>query len=122
MATPTLRIFHGIPVPPRIATETVAVLAVRGVGKTYFMLKLTEQLMEFQVQVCWIDAMGVASGLRSSADGKRAGYPIKILGGDHADIPLVPTAGAIVFDVGWNPSRLPGEDSVELHLSVGFPF
>jgi outer membrane protein assembly complex protein YaeT len=35
---------------------------------------------------------------------------------------LYTPAGAIVFDVGWNPSRLPGEDSVELHLSVGFPF
>jgi outer membrane protein assembly complex protein YaeT len=35
---------------------------------------------------------------------------------------LYTPAGAIVFDVGWNPSREPGEDSVELHLSVGFPF
>lgn len=31
-------------------------------------------------------------------------------------------AGALVTDVGWNPSREEGESAVELHLSIGFPF
>ncbi len=31
-------------------------------------------------------------------------------------------AGAFVVDVGWNPSREEGEEPVEVHLSIGFPF
>lgn len=31
-------------------------------------------------------------------------------------------AGALVVDVGWNPSPRAGEYPVELHISVGFPF
>jgi outer membrane protein assembly complex protein YaeT len=31
-------------------------------------------------------------------------------------------AGAIVVDVAWNRRRLGGEDAVQVHLSIGFPF
>jgi outer membrane protein assembly factor BamA len=31
-------------------------------------------------------------------------------------------AGALVVDVGWNPSREEDESPVELHISIGFPF
>jgi outer membrane protein insertion porin family len=31
-------------------------------------------------------------------------------------------AGPISADVGWNPDRKSGEDSVEFHFSIGFPF
>ncbi len=54
---------------------------------------------------------------------------------DHRDIDLDETrwsvggglryytpAGPIAADVGWNPDRKSGEDSVEFHFSIGFPF
>ena len=37
-------------------------------------------------------------GLRSSRDGKSPGYPIIVLGGDHEDIPILPTSGTAVAD------------------------
>lgn len=36
---------------------------------------------------------GVWWGLRSSADGKAAGFPVAVFGGDHADIPVSDHAG-----------------------------
>ena len=37
--------------------------------------------------------------MRSSADGKKPGLPIPIFGGLHGDIPLEPTAGALIADL-----------------------
>lgn len=38
-------------------------------------------------------------GLRSSADGRKPGLPVVILGGEHADAPLEPTSGEVVADL-----------------------
>jgi len=46
-----------------------------------------------------LDPTGVWWGLRTSADGKTAGYPVVIFGGDHADVPLEETAGTLIADV-----------------------
>lgn len=107
MAYPPLRVFEGFTIPAKIVTETIGVLAVKGAGKTYFELKLAEQFLEIGAPICWLDAMGIAHGLRSSADGKKKGFNIPIIGGDHADIPLVPTAGAVVAEfIASQPDRL----------------
>lgn len=56
----------------------------------------------------WVDPVGAAFGFRSSADGKKPGLPIVILGGDHGDIPLTPETGEQVakFIVSENVSIL----------------
>jgi len=41
----------------------------------------------------------VPRALRSSADGKSAGLPVYVFGGDHGDLPLERSAGALIADV-----------------------
>jgi DNA helicase HerA-like ATPase len=50
-------------------------------------------------QVVIMDPKGDWWGLRSSADGKSAGLPITLMGGKHGDVPLEPTAGALIADL-----------------------
>jgi DNA helicase HerA-like ATPase len=64
-----------------------------------------------------VDPTGAWWGLRSSRDGKGAGFPILVLGGDHGDLPLPALGGAAV-------ARLLTEQRVNLiadtsQLSVG---
>jgi hypothetical protein len=44
--------------------------------------------------VAIVDPLGVWWGLRASADGRRAGYPVVVFGGRHADVKLTPEMGA----------------------------
>lgn len=84
-------------VPRSLATQTVAVLARKGAGKTYTMKRIAEALLGAGVQVIAIDAVGVWYGLRLAADGARASrFQVPVLGGWRGDIDLAPTAGALV--------------------------
>lgn len=85
--------------PLDAATETIAIVARRGAGKTYTARKLTEGLLLAGIPVCVIDPIGVWWGLRSSDDGKGDGLPIYILGGERADAPLTPESGEVVADM-----------------------
>ena len=60
---------------------------------------LVEELLDSLIQVVVLDPVGVWWGLRASKSGTDAGYPIAVLGGQHGDVPLEPTAGALVADV-----------------------
>ena len=75
-------------IPVGAATETIAILAKRGAGKTYLASVMAEEMLRAGVQVVIIDPLDVWWGLRSSADGKSAGMPIMVLGGDKADNPM----------------------------------
>lgn len=85
-------------IPTELAARTQAILAQKGAGKTYAAMKETEKLMEFGSQVVCLDPTGVWWGLRSSADGKDEGFPIIIMGGDKADVPLEPSAGDVIAE------------------------
>lgn len=85
--------------PEEVVTETIAILGKRGVGKTTTARVLTEQLISAGLPVVVLDPTGVWWGLRSSADGQHDGLPVVIFGGDHADVPLEPSAGALIADV-----------------------
>lgn len=98
-ATRALRVSAELSLPLEVVTETFAILAKRGAGKTYTASVLVEELLEARLQVVVIDPMGAWYGLRSSADGKGAGYPIAILGGEHGDVPLEEAAGVVVADL-----------------------
>src|SRR5262249_48831485 len=54
---------------------------------------IVERLLDAGRRVCIIDYTGVWFGLRSTADGKKAAYPVVIFGGEHADVPLNDAAG-----------------------------
>lgn len=91
-----LRIANNLTLPAEAVTQTFAILAKRGVGKTYTASVLTEEMLKVGLQVVVADPIGVWWGLRASADGKREGLPIVVLGGDHGDVPLDATAGETI--------------------------
>ncbi len=94
-----LKLAHNLTLPPEAVTETFGILAKRGAGKSYTAGVLVEEMLEAQLPVCIVDPVGVWWGLRSSADGKRDGYPIIIFGGEHADVPLEHTAGEMMANL-----------------------
>ncbi len=85
---PKLKLSQDLELPEEAVTETFAILGKRGVGKTTTARVLTEELLEVGLPVLILDPTGVWWGLRTSADGRRDGYPVVIFGGDHADVPL----------------------------------
>lgn len=91
-----LKLSKDISLPLDVITNTIAILAKRRAGKSYTMRKLVEQLLEANQQVVLVDPKGDQWGIRSSADGKRPGFPIVILGGEHGDAPLEVSAGEVV--------------------------
>ena len=93
-----LRIAESLSVPVDIVTDTVGILAIKGSGKTYTFMALVEEMVKRSLPAVILDTMGVCWGLRSSADGKRPGLPVVILGGGHGDAPLEPAAGRVIAD------------------------
>jgi len=89
----SLRIAPNLSLPDEAVTQTFAILAKRGVGKTYTASVMVEEMLKSNLHVIVIDPIGVWWGLRAAANGKDAGLQIIIAGGDHADIPLEPSAG-----------------------------
>lgn len=79
-----------------IVTQSLAILAKRGSGKTYTAAVLAEGLLRCKQQVVVLDPTGAWWGLKSSATGKSAGFPVVVFGGDHADLPLEPDSGEII--------------------------
>jgi hypothetical protein len=57
---------------------------------------LVEELLELGRRVCIVDYTRVWWGLRSARDGHGAGYPAVIFGGEHADVPIGDSAGAVI--------------------------
>lgn len=99
MADRRLRISRDLALPLETVTESLAILAKKGAGKTYTASALIEEMLKAKLPVVVLDPMGVWWGLRSSADGKGPGFPIAIIGGDHGDVPLEPTAGVVCADL-----------------------
>lgn len=91
-----LNISEDLKLPLEAVTQTFAILAKRGVGKTYTGCVLVEEMLAAKQQVVVADPIGVWWGLRSSADGKSAGFEIVVFGGEHADVPLDENAGEVI--------------------------
>lgn len=76
-----------------------AVLGRTGSGKTYLTKGVAERFLDDNERVCIIDPTSVWWGLKSSATGKKAGYPVVIFGGEHADMPISGAHGEIIAEV-----------------------
>jgi len=85
--------------PEEAVTGTFGILAMRGVGKTHTAVVMAEELIGANHQTVILDPLDVWWGLRADADGKGPGLSIYVFGGDHADLPLESTAGALIADV-----------------------
>lgn len=94
-----LRIAPDLALPDDVVTQSIAILARRGAGKTYTATVLVEEVVRASLPVVVLDPTGAWWGLRSSVDGQSAGMPVVIFGGDHGDVPLEPTAGRVIADV-----------------------
>lgn len=105
-------------IPEAALGQHVAVLGKTGSGKTFAAkAAIVEPLLAAGKRVGVVDPTGAWWGLRSSRDGKGAGFPILVLGGDHGDLPLPALGGAAV-------ARLLAEQGVNLvadtsQLTVG---
>lgn len=77
------------PIPEAALKKHIAILGMNGSGKTSVAKsEIIEPALEAGERVCNIDPTGVGWGLRLSATGKRKGFAIYIVGGEHADFPL----------------------------------
>src|SRR5690348_2403527 len=91
-----LKISNSLSLPLEAVTQTFAVLAKRGVGKTYTGAVLAEEMLKAGQQIVVSDPVGVWYGLRSSASGKSEGFPVVVFGGEHGDVPLEEAAGEVI--------------------------
>ena len=93
-----LRIAPRLDLPLDTVTQSIAILARKGMGKTYTAGVLAEEMLAADLQVVIIDPVGVWHGLRSTAAGKPGPYSVYIFGGDHGDVPLEDGAGVVIAD------------------------
>lgn len=84
--------------PVELGVRTAAIHGIRGTGKTVTASVFAEELLKANMQVVVIDPTDSWWGLKSSLDGKRDGFPIIVLGGDHGDVPLEDSAGRVLAD------------------------
>lgn len=85
--------------PLDLVTDSLAILARKGAGKTYCGKVWVEDLLANHIQTVVIDPLDVWWGLRLSSDGKQPGENIVIFGGSHADIPITEHLGNMLADV-----------------------
>lgn len=94
-----LDISEELKLPLDAVTQTFAIMAKRGVGKTHTASVMAEEMLKQGQPVVIYDPTSAWWGLKSSADGKRPGFPVVIFGGEHADVPLEETAGEMIATV-----------------------
>jgi DNA helicase HerA-like ATPase len=86
-------------IPASAITETFAILAARGAGKSNTAAVMAEEMFKAGLPFVVIDPVRAWWGLRSSRDGKGPGLPILIFGGKHGDVPLERGGGQLVADL-----------------------
>jgi hypothetical protein len=94
-----LEISRDLLLPLEAVTQRFAFLGRTGAGKSYNAGVLFEEFVEAKQQAVVADPNGCWYGVRSSLNGKGPGLSVTIFGGEHADLPLVPSAGALVADM-----------------------
>lgn len=95
----SLEVAPELALPPEMATQAAALLAVKGAGKSNAAAVFAEQMFILGIPWLAIDPKGDWWGMRSSADGTGAGLPIPVFGGRHGDLPLTPESGALMAEL-----------------------
>jgi hypothetical protein len=70
-----------------------------GAGKSNAAVVMAEEMYDNGLPWVAIDPKGDWWGVRASGDGQSPGLAVLVFGGEHADIPLEPTAGKLVADL-----------------------
>lgn len=85
---------------PELALQNhIAIIGKAGSGKTVTAKGMVEGILDRKERAVIIDPTGVWWGLKSSADGKKAGYPVLIFGGEHGDVPINEKQGEAVAEL-----------------------
>jgi DNA helicase HerA-like ATPase len=87
------------PIPDEALARPIAFVGTVGSGKTFAAKGTLERPLAQGSRVCIVDPTGAWWGLKSSADGKSAGFPVVVFGGDHADVPIDDRAGAALGEL-----------------------
>ncbi|MCA1659944.1 MAG: DUF87 domain-containing protein, partial [Verrucomicrobiaceae bacterium] len=103
----TLAISMTLKLPVEAVTEKFAILAVSGAGKSNAAVAMAEEMFAAGLPWVAIDPKGDWWGIRSSADGKRAGLPVLFFGAagrkrknkPEPDVPLEDSAGKMIADL-----------------------
>lgn len=95
----TLHIAPELDLPLDAVTESFAILAKRGAGKSNAAVVMAEEMYDNGLPWVAIDPKGDWWGIRAAGDGKAPGLAVLVFGGLHGDVPLEPTAGKLVADL-----------------------
>jgi hypothetical protein len=94
-----LHLADDLSLPVDAVTQTFAILAMRGAGKTNTAVVMAEEMAQARLPFVVIDPVGVWWGLRFLTNGEPSPWNLVILGGSHADIPIDQTQGETVADL-----------------------
>jgi hypothetical protein len=96
-----LKLAEGLSLPADEAvTQKYGFIGRSGSGKSYGSMKLAELFLGAGAQIIALDWVGIWWSLRLAAGGKAPGFEhVYIFGGEHADVPLEPTSGALMADL-----------------------
>lgn len=94
-----LHLAADLALPVDAVTEAIGFLGRRGSGKSYAAQRLAEEFHRANAQFIALDPVGNWWALRLAANGTDPGIAIPVFGGLHGDVPLEPTAGALIADV-----------------------
>jgi uncharacterized protein len=107
-----LKFAKGLSLPTDAVTQKFAFLGRTGSGKSYAAKRLVESLLSLRAQVVILDPVGIWHGLRV---GDQVSFDIPVLGGLHGDLPLAPTAGAVVARIACERSTSMVLDVSQMH-------
>ena len=112
-----------LPFPPQVPSQHLVVLGKTGAGKSSVLRVIVEYLLHHKKRVCIVDIKGDWYGLKSSADGKSAGFPVIAFGDFREpkaqDVPINQHSGKHVAELitsgnrpciigfrGWMPGQI----------------
>lgn len=81
------------PIPDAALESDIAILGRKGSGKSTAARGLVERLLDAGRRVVMLDPLSQHWGLKARADGA-PGFPVTVVGGDHADVALEIDKGA----------------------------
>src|SRR5262245_40147663 len=89
--------------PEKVLLQHLVVLGKTGSGKSSTLRLIVEYLLQRKKRVCIIDIKGDWWGLKSSADGKSAGFPVITFGNFRepkaADVPINAHSGKHIAEL-----------------------
>jgi len=88
-----------LPIPVEALEQHIITLGKTGAGKSSAVRDLVEYLLDHDKRVIVITPKADWWGLKLDKDGKRAGYPVPVFGGQHQDLPLSHLSGKVMAEL-----------------------